>query len=307
MNVTQVVESFLVQRRREKRLSERTLRAYACDLTQFQDYLGDREIRTVSPEILSGFVQKLVDEEYRYASVRRKIAALKVFFRWALEEGVIDESPAARLGAERPRRRSPLKVLSEEEIARLLAGPKADIARLEKDRSRSIGAENRFFCAVRDNVILELLLVTGIRIGELVALDVDHVDLEWWSLSIIGRGEKPRKVTIEKRGVHEALVRYIELRTSRDLGLTALFVSRTGGRLSIYSIENIFRKYARIAGIRRHVTPHALRHTMATRLIGEGADLESVRQILGHASILSTKIYERLARRRRRQAKLVEA
>jgi integrase/recombinase XerD len=169
-------------------------------------------------------------------------------------------------------------------------------------RDHSAGARNRFFCAVRDNVILELLFSTGIRIGELVALDVSDVDGDRKQIQITGRATRGRLVTLSSDVVLEAIRQYIELRSERTISTPALFVGRSGTRLTIYSIENIFKKHVRLAEIKRHVTPHALRHTMAAMLVSSGTDIREVQEILGHASILSTQVYTRLPIQKRRNA-----
>ncbi|HJW92603.1 MAG TPA: tyrosine-type recombinase/integrase, partial [Thermoanaerobaculia bacterium] len=158
------------------------------------------------------------------------------------------------------------------------------------------------FCAVRDNVILELLFTTGIRIGELVALDVKDVDLERHQIQITGRATRGRIVTLTAEPIVNALVNYLDLRNERNLDTQALYVGRSGTRLTIYSIENIFKKHVRLAEIKRHITPHALRHTMAAMLVSNGTDIRQVQEILGHASILSTQVYMKLPIQKGRRA-----
>src|SRR5207247_1755547 len=170
----------------------------------------------ITPEHLEEYLDKLGMGPYRDTSIRRKVAALKVFFRYAEEKGVVSESPARKLKIKRPVESRVPTVLSSREVKSLLAAPKE-------------------------------------QIGELAAL----------------RGE-------------------------RAVETPALFVGRSGTRLTIYSIENIFKKHVRIAEIKRHITPHALRHTMAALLVSSGTDIREVQEILGHASILSTQVYTRL-------------
>jgi integrase/recombinase XerC/integrase/recombinase XerD len=168
-------------------------------------------------------------------------------------------------------------------------------------RDQSPGGRNRYFCAVRDNVILELLFSTGIRIGELVAVNVSDVDLEKKQIQITGRATRGRVVPMTSESVIASIKRYVELRSERNVATPALFVGRSGTRLTIYSIENIFKKHVRLADIKRHVTPHALRHTMAAMLVSTGADIREVQEILGHASILSTQVYTKLPIQRPRR------
>jgi integrase/recombinase XerD len=120
------------------------------------------------------------------------------------------------------------------------------------------------------------------------------VNLERKQIQITGRATRGRSVTLTSEPVVDAIVNYLDLRNERTLDTPALFVGRSGTRLTIYSIENIFKKHVRLAEIKRHITPHALRHTMAAMLVSSGADIRDVQEILGHASILSTQVYTKL-------------
>lgn len=294
MNVQQAIAQFLEHGQSVRNLSDRTLRAYQSDLAQFHIHMSDTPAIEITPEHLETYLDKLGDGPYRDTSIRRKVAALKVFFRYLEEQGVVNESPARRLKIKKPVENRIPTVLSTREVRALLAAPKEQVAELSSLRDHSAGSRNRYFCAVRDNVILELLFSTGIRIGELVALNVGDVDLDKRQIQITGRGTRGRSVMLTSEVVIDALRQYIELRSERTLSTPALFVGRSGTRLTIYSIENIFKKHVRLAEIKRHVTPHSLRHTMAAMLVSSGTDIREVQEILGHASILSTQVYTRL-------------
>ncbi len=295
MNVQQAIENFLHHGQTERNLSDRTLKAYESDLVQFHSHVNDREMVHITEDDLEGYVDKLGTGPYRDTSIRRKVAALKVFFRYMEDSGVLSISPARRLKIKQPVEARIPNVLSMREIKALLLAPKREIETLAQYQDHSAGAKNRYFCAVRDNLIIELLFSTGIRIGELVALDVSDVDLETRRIKITGRGTRGRFIDLNSDIVNKALSEYIVIRGARQLDTTALFVGRSGTRLTIYSIENIFKKYVHSADIKRHVTPHSLRHTMASMLISSGADIRSVQEILGHASILSTQVYTKLS------------
>jgi integrase/recombinase XerD len=294
MNVQQAIAEFLQHGQRVRNLSDRTIRAYNSDLTQFNTHIDGVVMSEITPEQLESYLDKLGTGPYRDTSIRRKVAALKVFFRFLEEQGIVTESPARKLKIKKPVENRIPTVLSAREIRSLLAAPKQQVTELADSRDHSAGGRNRYFCAVRDNVILELLFSTGIRIGELVALDVSDLDLSTHQIQITGRATRSRVVPLSQP-VGDALVVYLELRNERSLETTALFVGRSGTRLTIYSIENIFKKHVRLAEIKRHVTPHALRHTMAAMLVSSGTDIHEVQEILGHASILSTQVYMRLA------------
>ncbi len=293
MNVQQAISEFLQHGQSVRNLSDRTLRAYHSDLTQFHSHVDGAVMSDITPEHLETYLDKLGTSPYRDTSIRRKVAALKVFFRFLEEQGIVSESPARKLKIKRPVESRIPVVLSSREVKALLAAPKQQIAELTDSRDHSAGGRNRYFCAVRDNVILELLFSTGIRIGELVALNVGDADLAARQIQITGRATRGRIVPVSD-AVAETLVNYLGFRDDRMLDTAALFVGRSGTRLTIYSIENIFKKHVRLAEIKRHVTPHALRHTMAAMLVSSGADIRVVQEILGHASILSTQVYTRL-------------
>ena len=300
MNVQQAIADFLEHGQSVRNLSDRTIRAYQSDLSQFHVHMSDANMVEITPEHLEGYLDKLGTETYRDTSIRRKVAALKVFFRYLEEKGVVHESPARKLKIKRPVENRVPTVLSTRETRALLAAPKEQIAELASLRDTSPGARNRYFCAVRDNLILEMLFSTGIRIGELVALNVSDVDLDRRLIQITGRATRGRVVTLNAGVVTDSLVNYLDLRGERKLDTTALFVGRSGTRLTIYSIENIFKKHVRLAEIKRHITPHALRHTMAAMLVSSGTDIREVQEILGHASILSTQVYTKLPIQKRR-------
>jgi site-specific recombinase XerD len=301
MNVQQAIAEFLQHGQSVRNLSDRTLRAYQSDLTQFDSHVDGAVMSEITPEHLEGYLDKLGTSPYRDTSIRRKVAALKVFFRFLEEQGIVTESPARKLKIKRPVESRIPVVLSPREVKALLAAPKQQIAELTDSRDHSAGGRNRYFCAIRDNVILELLFSTGIRIGELVALNVGDADLAARQIQITGRATRGRVVPVSD-AVAEALLNYLGFRGDRMLDTTALFVGRSGTRLTIYSIENIFKKHVRLAEIKRHVTPHALRHTMAAMLVSSGADIHVVQEILGHASILSTQVYTRLPVQKGRRA-----
>jgi len=294
MNVQQAIAQFLEHGQTVRNLSDRTLRAYQSDLSQFHLHMNDTPPVEITSDDLETYLVKLGGGPYRDTSIRRKVAALKVFFRFLEEQGIVSESPARKLKIKKPVENRVPTVLSSREVRALLAAPKEQVAELLVARDQSPGSRNRYFCAVRDNVILELLFSTGIRIGELVALNVSDVDLDRKQIQITGRATRGRLVTLGPGEVTEAMRNYIELRGERTLSTPALFVGRSGTRLTIYSIENIFKKHVRLAEIKRHVTPHSLRHTMAAMLVSSGADIREVQEILGHASILSTQVYTRL-------------
>ena len=153
----------------------------------------------------------------------------------------------------------------------------------------------------RNRVILEILFSTGMRIGELVALNIRDVNLQERTILIFGKGRKERIIYISSDEVLVAIKKYLVYRNRIKTKSSALFLNRDNERLSIFSIENIFKKYCKIAKIKKHYTPHCLRHTMATMLLNNGADIREVQEILGHASIVTTQIYTEVSSKHKKK------
>src|SRR5947199_469103 len=242
MNVQQAIAEFLQHGQAVRNLSDRTLRAYQSDLTQFHVHVDGANMVDITPEHLETYLDKLGTGPYRDTSIRRKVAALKVFFRYLEEQGVVSESPARKLKIKRPVESRVPTVLSTREVRSLLAAPKEQIGALSASRDASPGGRNRFFCAVRDDVILELLFSTGIRIGELVALNLHDVDLQSRQIHITGRATRGREVTIASNELADGLQRYLDLRADRELATPPLFVGRAGPRAPVPSSDDAFQK-----------------------------------------------------------------
>jgi integrase/recombinase XerD len=278
------VERFLDYLAVERGLSRNTLDAYRRDLGRYQGFLGGRGIVDVAragEADIAAFVANLSASEYapgkgyRPSSVARALAAVRSFHRFLVLEGEAEADPAEGVARPKVPRNLP-RPLSVEEVAALVAAPGQDGP-----------------VALRDRAILETLYGAGLRISELVALDVDDVDLEEGSVRAVGKGSKERIVPLGRLAV-KALEAYLTrarpaLAAPRSRG--ALFLNRRGGRLTRQGSTNIIKDMARRAGIRKRVTPHMLRHSFATHLLEGGADVRVVQELLGHASLATTQIY----------------
>jgi len=278
------VHRFLDHLAVERGLSRHTLDAYRRDLRRYLNFLEERGVRDVGgarEEDVAAFVRHLSGSEYapertyRASSVARALAAARALHRFLVREGVVPDDPTQ--GVIRPRiPRSLPKPLSVDQVTALLAAPG--------------DAEPP---ALRDTAILEVLYGAGLRISELVALDVDDVDLEEGSVRVVGKGDKERVVPLGRYAVR-AVGSYLArsrpvLARSRSGG--ALFLNQRGGRLTRQGATNIIQTAARRAGIRARVTPHVLRHSFATHMLEGGADVRVVQELLGHASVATTQIY----------------
>jgi integrase/recombinase XerD len=278
------VERFLDYLAVERGLARNTLDAYRRDLGRYQGFLGGRGIVDVTragEADIAAFVANLSASEYapgkgyRPSSVARALAAVRSFHRFLVLEGEAEADPAEGVARPKVPRNLP-RPLTVDEVAALVAAPGQDGP-----------------VALRDRAILETLYGAGLRISELVALDVDDVDLEEGSVRAVGKGSKERIVPLGRLAV-KALEAYLTrarptLAAPRSRG--ALFLNRRGGRLTRQGSTNIIKDMARRAGIRKRVTPHMLRHSFATHLLEGGADVRVVQELLGHASLATTQIY----------------
>ena len=292
------VQRFLDHLVVERGLSDHTVAAYRRDLSRYARFCLERGIRDAGradEEDVSAFVAALSEsparpdgEPYRASSVARSLAAIRSFHRFLLGEGESDRDPAD--AAVRPRvPRTLPRPLSVDEVGRILDAP--------------AGAEP---AALRDRAMLETLYGAGLRISELVGLDVDDVDLEEGSVRVMGKGSKERLVPIGRKA-REALSAYLTrarpaLASTRSRG--AMFLNARGGRLTRQGCTRVVERCVARAGIRKTVSPHTLRHSFATHLLEGGADVRVVQELLGHASVATTQIYTLVTEQHLREAYL---
>ncbi len=267
----------------ERGLADRTLDAYRSDIRRFRQFLADRGVdhpADVGVTDLREYVYELKDTGLAATSIRRAQSSMRTYFGFLLAEGLLEVDPTDRLEAPRTWRRLP-HVLSSAETERLLEAPDPDHALYWRDRS-----------------IIELLYATGVRVSELVGLNLSSVDLEERVCIVFGKGSKERFVPFGAPAV-EALERYLRQvrpRIERGLGEGRVFLNARGAPLTRMTVWKIVKEAARRAGIERNVSPHTLRHTFATHLLEGGADLASVQELLGHADISTTQIYTHVDR-----------
>jgi integrase/recombinase XerD len=273
----------------ERGLSRNTLEAYRSDLLQLGAFLGRRGVDVLAVEHadLSAFLTDLAaGTEGRPpvapATLQRKAACLRSFYRHLRREGLLDRDPTADLRAPRKKQRLP-QVLTRDEVARLLAAPK--------------GADP---AALRDRALLELMYACGLRASEATGLDVRDVDLTLAVLRARGKGSKERLVPIGREAV-AATRAYLERGRPAFVGIgdePRLFVNRRGGGLTRQGLYKIVQRHARAAGLDDRMSPHTLRHTFATHLLAGGCDLRSLQEMLGHADVATTQIYMHLSAER---------
>jgi integrase/recombinase XerD len=280
-----LVERYLSELRVEGGLATNTLESYRRDLTKFQQYLSRHDMRMgspVSPQIVVGFLTTLRHERLAATSIARTISAMRGWFRFLTREAIVHDNPLRNLATARRSLRLP-RTLTMQEVTALLELP---VRPSPEDH--------------RDRAMVEFLYASGLRVSELIGVNVSQVDLTVGCLRVTGKGAKERVVPMGQ-AARTALIEYVgqarpillKGRSSR-----ALFVSRRGHALTRQACWKVLRSRARRAGIMKPISPHMLRHSFATHLLEGGADLRAVQAMLGHANIATTQIYTHVERAR---------
>lgn len=275
---------FLAYLEFERGLSRNTLEAYRSDLLQFGAYLSGRDALVVTHSDLAGFVSGLAAGDGEKppvapATLQRKVACLRSFYRHLRRQGTIEADPTANLRAPKQSRRLP-HVLSRDEVSQLLEQPR--------------GTEP---AALRDRALLELMYACGLRASEAIELELQDVDLEIGILRARGKGSKERIVPVGSAATR-AVNAYVGKGRGRLVGdrfESKLFVNHRGGGLTRQGLYKIVQRHAATAGLADKMSPHTLRHTFATHLLAGGCDLRSLQEMLGHADIATTQLYTHLS------------
>jgi len=274
------LEEFLEYLQQVKGYSDQTLRAYSSDMRQFLDFLagyGEEDLFDLERKTFRAYLANLTTAAYAKRTLARKLATLRSFFRFQMKKGRIKQHPMA--GLKNPRLEKPLpKFLDEEEVMTLLDAPAMRNGKLSK----------------RDQGILEILYSTGIRVSELVGINVEDIDFSNEVLRVRGKGKKERLVPVGRTALN-ALEYYLDERGATREGSEAVFLNRFGNRITDRSIRRIIQKYCRAASLLKQVSPHTIRHTFATHLLNHGAQLRAVQELLGHANLSTTQIYTHIA------------
>ena len=278
--------------------SNKTRTAYSCDLNQFSTYAGNEFLLSA---LVGGFIEEwaahLRKEGYSPASMRRKLVVLKVFCSYWLRRGMLDESPFWRVKLSLGRIDQLPRALSDTEIRELLtyASQWQDIKINRKGsvlaRSRNVRSSCREYRRIRNLALVDLLFATGMRVGEVSLLNMSDFLAAELVFKVTGKGGRGRLAYVVDDQTILIQKQHLEARSQLVSDSPALFLNAAGERLSTQGIANIIAKFRRSAGIERHITPHMLRHTVATLLLRNGMDIRVVQEFLGHASIATTQRY----------------
>lgn len=285
------VDGFLRSLRIERNASPLTLKAYAEDFNSFFDYLQDRVGRFPAPDeidirLLRGYVAYLHECQYSKTTIARRLACLRSFFRYCCREKLTTSNPAKALRMPRTGRKLP-SFLTTQQTVQLVEAPPTDEP-----------------SGIRDKAMLETMYSAGLRVAELVGMNVSDWDRDANVLRVRGKGRKER-ISPVGRMASAALDEWLAVRkvspSARPDEQDAMFLNRFGRRLTTRSVGRMLEKYTKLTGLDAKISPHTLRHTFATHMLDGGADLRSVQELLGHKSLTTTQIYTHVSTQRMRE------
>lgn len=270
------IQEFSSYLENERRSSNHTVKNYVVDLMQFAGFLEARkkslDVTRIDHASVREYLGTLFGKK-NPTSIARKLSSLRSFFDFCIKRGLVKTNPAKEVPSPKVPKRVP-KFLTVDEVFALLDTP---------DTKDALGR--------RDKAILEILYASGLRVSELVGLDITDVDLTTGTVRVLGKGRKERIVPVGKKAC-DSVRGYLDLRQAlTKLSDGAIFVNRSGTRLSTRAVERLLLKYLKQSGIQKAATPHVLRHTFATHLLNAGADMRGIQELLGHSSLSTTQKY----------------
>ena len=314
MEESKIINEFLDYLKFERRFSEHTAKCYGADLMQFSDFLGgihdngnpgnesismdhhehehgvatavaaqvdvNKIVQSVDTESVRAYMAHLNEKEYSKATIARKLATLRSFYKFLVKRNYITSNPVTSVRTPKQEKKLP-RFLEYEEVKRLLETPQTNT-----------------WLGARDRAIMETLYSTGVRVSELVALNMEDIDFLGEVIHIRGKGKKERIAPIGTSAL-QTIQHYMEYRNKRaqnnsNFDPKVLFVNKHGKRLSTRSVRRKMDKYLKMAGLDPAISPHTLRHSFATHMLNNGADLRSVQELLGHQSLSTTQVYTHL-------------
>lgn len=281
MKLEKIISRFIKYLRQERGYSENTVEAYYRDIMQFFSFyskysnLISIQISDVDKTSIRHFLGMLAESGLEMSSISRKLASLKAFFKFSVREGVIDSNPAMLVKSPKTKKRLPI-VLSEEQISSVIES-----------------TDGKTFIAKRNRAILELFYSTGIRLSELISLNIGDINFNKMTIRVLGKGNKERIVPFGD-SARSALLNYLKIRQNQFGKLrleNALFISRRGSRIARQTVQMTVRKLLSKVSEEEHLSPHVFRHSFASHLLDRGADLNAVKDLLGHSSLSTTQLY----------------
>jgi len=271
------LKDFLSYLKNEKGCSDHTLRAYKGDIKGFLEFIEKNPLTADLSDIRS-YISYLSTQKLQKSSISRILSSIRSFYRFLHKEGYVQKNPARLVASPKVPKKLPA-FLTVDDVFNLVEAPE-----------RTSEEESQELTKTRDRAILEILYGSGIRVSELVGLNIEDINLKEGVMRVKGKGKKERLVPIGRKAI-EALKSYLSYRIAKAKDSQALFINHSGKRLTARSVHRIVVKHARKTGINSRIGPHTLRHTFATHLLQAGADLRVIQELLGHSSLSTTQRY----------------
>ena len=286
MELNMLTVQYLTACESEKRLDKKTIKAYRIDLRQFTEYVIG-QAASFDRETIKSYTAYM-NQKFRPSTVKRKIASIRAFVTWLMEENLMEKNPFENLH---------LKVQKPTLLPRVIPFWVIRSILEEVHKRQKLNLDN--MTVIRETAVIEMLFATGMRVSELSGLKTENIDLKEGVIRIFGKGSKERIAYIGNAEVLEALRKYAEACQPERNG--TFFLNSRGKRLSEQSVRNIVRKYGELVDYPTRITPHMFRHSVATLLLEEDVDIRCIQHILGHSSILTTQIYTHVAETKQRE------
>jgi integrase/recombinase XerC len=290
----ELIERYVYYLQTERNASPHTIRNYRSDLLQFRDFLSQSQpgtpvaIASVDGLRIRGFLAHLFQHEKKKASIARKLASVRAFFKFLCREGILKENPAALVSTPKLAKTLP-RIMTEEEMNGFLDRVARAVQEARPEQRSAL---------LRDRAILEVLYASGLRVSELVGLDLHSVNFGDGMLLVRGKGRKERIVPFGSKA-KQALEEYLPGRErilwEHKTGSPAMFLNARGRRLTTRSVDRLVKRSVRSFGPNVRVSPHSLRHAFASHLLTEGADLRAIQEMLGHSSLSTTQKYTQVS------------
>ena len=286
-----IIEEFLDVIHSTKNLSNKTITAYRSDLSDFIDFVSEE---AYSETTILYYVNHLLNErKLKDSTIKRKLIVLKMFFEYLYDQGYIEKNYYQSHSFKFKKEKRLPKTLSVKEVSKLLVSLKEQDSKAQSPYA--------VWKASRNLALIDILIITGIRIAEASEISMCDIITADHVILIHGKGRKQRLIYISCQQTWTNLTKWLKMRSAKENHTDKVFVNRYGYQLGIHGIEYIYKTSTAAAGLQAHSIPHYLRHTFATNLLANGADLRSVQELLGHASVSTTEIYTEVTAKRKKQ------
>ena len=285
MEFSEAVMKFLNYLDLSKGSSEHTLRGYSIDLHEFNAFAQENNLlplEAVTKRVIRSYLAHLHEEKASIRTILRRLSALRSFFKFAMREKIALENPLEEIDSPKKDKKLPISI-TYAQVQHLLEQP---------DLSSVLG--------VRDRAIMELMYSSGLRLSEVVGLNQKDFDAQNLQLSVMGKGKKQRISPITQMA-SEWMLRYLQHPERTEVDSCAIFLNRLGRRLTARSVDRQFSTYLKMSGLSEHITPHTIRHTIATHWLENGMDLKTIQILLGHSSLATTTIYTHVSSKLKRE------